>query len=64
VASNATVARSATNKDKSLKENKKKDFSGCPDCGGTNWIYPSDPALGVKRCEHLRLESLQSKNGT
>lgn len=58
VASGATVAHSATNKDKYLKETKKKDVSGCPDCGGTNWVYPSDTALGVKRCEHPRLNSV------
>ncbi len=55
VAGTATVASRATNKDKNIKEIKKADISGCPDCGGTNWVYPEGLGGGVKRCDHPRL---------
>ena len=51
------------NKVKALKENLKKggashqrkDFSDCPDCGGTGMWYPAGYDKGVARCRHEKL---------
>ena len=59
VASNTTVALSATNKKSALKDFSKEGLpsraTDCPDCSGTSWVYPNGPEGGVKRCTHPRV---------
>jgi hypothetical protein len=55
-----TIAGSADNKDKDLKEKIKRgaraqDFSRCPDCEGRGFWWPEGFEKGVAKCKHKRL---------
>ncbi|HVF50296.1 MAG TPA: helix-turn-helix domain-containing protein, partial [Pyrinomonadaceae bacterium] len=59
----ARLEKSATNKEKDLKEINKKgselalDIKSCPDCRGTGFWYPSGIEQGVTKCPHSKLVS-------
>jgi hypothetical protein len=55
----ARLANSATNKEKDLKENNKResappDYKNCPDCQGSGFWYPEGIEKGVAKCRHER----------
>jgi hypothetical protein len=56
----ARLANSATNKEKALKENIKRetaapDYKNCPDCQGSGFWYPEGNERGVAKCKHKRM---------
>jgi hypothetical protein len=57
----AWLEKSASNKDKDLKEKDLKgeaaapDYKNCPDCQGSGFWYPEGNERGVAKCKHVRL---------